>query len=545
MLFQNLENLYLIATIFISHRLIKSYPSLLFPLTNIPFVRLVEAKKDETTKEKKKRKKLEKGLNQGQKVISYEKGILFGSLENMMDINYLVDLMQFQYMILIALGMMAMKITSFILYHFFGLGSKYTENFLVQNNLLNIILTASIVFICYKLVKYKLGYKGIKSSDSISSFIITSGFSIFIGLVIYSLSHHLTISVKPAIHVFNTNLQFLLSVISLHPKKQYFIQISQDHFNSVLLVCSIFTSWILASPVLKFGKIYNIVNTAIRDDEERMETLEGERELNKENIEKLNEILKGNKKRLRILLLSLTLDIIILLLFIKPLIKDFFSDEYIKNYHGLMTFLIAIASLGFKLYTSKAELQIKYTSLFQKLINFKPKDEVYHEIYKQQIDFIYKESLKDSFLIFSKVILPLFVLLLGLSLEFKQISYEGNKSRINKKLFRNGILEESLVSKVLVGGNEIFGQLGQNGVCPLNIEENLVDVENGFGVLRGFDLNSKLKTGDFGRFLTLLGLSSNMLMIQFMRFFVLLTYFFEFFGSVFYIFYVMKTEEYY
>lgn len=436
MIFQNLENLYLIAVLFISHRLIKSYPTILFPLTKIPFVRLVESKKEQTKQDLKKQKKLEKNLKQGQRVISYEKGILIGALENMMDINYLVDFMQFQYIILTTVGMMVIKITSFLVYHVLGLKTKFTENFLVKNNLLNILLVASVLYFYYKLVNYKLAYKGIKGSESVSSFIITFIFAIFVALIIYGLSKHLIVDVKMALGLFNQYLQFLIGVISTNPKNQIFVKVTEENFKLVLLFFTLFTYWILASPILKFGKIYNIVNSAIRNDEERLETLEGERNLNKENIEKINEIMSGNKKRLRYLLLSLTFDILILILFIKPIVKDFFNETYIKKYHFLLIIMIAILSLCFKIYTSRIELQIKYTSLFQKLINYKPKDEVYHEIYKTQIDFIYKESLKDAFIILSKVIIPIFILFIALSLEFRELTFRGNESQITKDFLR-------------------------------------------------------------------------------------------------------------
>lgn len=545
MIFQNLENIYLIGVIFIAHRLIKSYPSLLFPLENIPFVRLVESKQEKTKKDKKKEKEMEKKILKGQKLISYEKGILIGNLKNMLDINYLVDFMQFQYIISTVIGMSVMKLTSFVIYEFFGLKSKYLEAFLVKNNLFNILMVACVIFIFVKLVRYKLMYNGIKGSESLSSFIFTFIFSFFTGILIYACSKYLVVNVDSALNQFNLNIQLIFAVISQNPKNPIFFKISKESFNLFLLGFSLFSSWILASPILKFGKIYNIVNSAIREDEENLENLEGNKEKNKESIEKISGILKGNKKRIRFLLLSLTIDILIILTFIKPIVKDLLEEQYLKNYHGMVILILSLISLCFKLYTSKIELQVKYTSLFQRLLNFRPKDEIYHDIYKDQIDFIYKESLKDAFLIFSKVILPLFIVFLGLSLEIRGICYKDIKGDIAKSVFKKTYTGNELKTKILMNGYDIFSQLKSNGICPLDFENRLLKIETGYGIVRGLDLQEKLKNGEFGGYLNLASLNGNPLFVQFIRFYLFIVYFYKFFGSVFYIFYVMKTEEYY
>lgn len=96
-----------------------------------------------------------------------------------------------------------------------------------------------------------------------------------------------------------------------------------------------------------------------------------------------------------------------------------------------------------------------------------------------------------------------------------------------------------------MSGKEVFSQIGNLGVCPLRIEDSLIKIERGYGVVRGIDLHSKLRSGEFGGYLTMATLSGNLMFLAFIKLWVFLTYFFKFFGSVFYIFYVMKTEEYY
>jgi hypothetical protein len=56
MIFQSIENLLLIGTIFIVHKFLKNKPSFLYPLTGVPFLRLV--KKEDAQGEKKLTKKL-------------------------------------------------------------------------------------------------------------------------------------------------------------------------------------------------------------------------------------------------------------------------------------------------------------------------------------------------------------------------------------------------------------------------------------------------------------------------------------------------------
>lgn len=545
MLFQNLENLYLITILLIAHRLIKSYPWLLFPLTKIPFVRLIEDEKTKTKAEKKKKKELEKRLQQGQRVISYEKGILFGALENMTDINHIGDFLQVQYITLTAVGMMITKISSYVLYEVFDLKTKFIEKFLVNNNLLNILLAGCVGFFFSKLIRFKVMYGGLRGSESLSSFIFTGIFSVFLCLFIFSFSRFLILSVEQSLGLLNSSLQVIMAMLSKNPRHHFFLEITQTHFNLLLLALSLVTTWILASPILKFGKIYNTVNSAIIVDEEKLETLEGDRESNQETIEKVQGILKGNKKRIRYLLLSLTLDILILLLYIKPILKDLFDSEFIQKYHSLLVFSSAMLSILLKIYSSKIELQIKYTSLFQKLINFRPKDELYHDIYKQQIDLVYKDSLRDSFIIFSKVLLPLFVLFLGISLAVRERVYRGNQEQIVKGILKQSTQFEVFSTEILASGAEVFGQLGSKGMCPLRIEDRLVKIEQGFGVTQGADLNEKLINGEFGDYIGLVILNGNLVLVEFLKFYVFLIYFVQFFGSVFYIFYVMKTEEFY
>lgn len=87
MIFQSIENLLLIGTVFIVHRFLKYKPEVFYPLQGVPFLRLV--KKEDTKGEKKLSKKMK--LSGTQKVESFEKGVLVGNYNDMHDINYLDD----------------------------------------------------------------------------------------------------------------------------------------------------------------------------------------------------------------------------------------------------------------------------------------------------------------------------------------------------------------------------------------------------------------------------------------------------------------------
>ena len=88
MFFTSVENIALVGCVFFAHTLLKIKPSLFFPLSEVPFLKLV---KSETQKEDKKaQKKLEK-QHPSQTVESFEKGVQIGAFADMQDVENVED----------------------------------------------------------------------------------------------------------------------------------------------------------------------------------------------------------------------------------------------------------------------------------------------------------------------------------------------------------------------------------------------------------------------------------------------------------------------
>ena len=550
MIFSSIESIALLVATFITHKLLTRYPDLLFPFKEVPFLTLVPSKDPKAQTNKKGAKKSSANKN----VQHFDKAVLIGKMENMPNINHLLEFKLTQYLLIIMLLMTTFKLAIFGFVFLTGnLSGSPFSGFLMKQNLINYLNGFVILAFMWGLRGLITKYSGFSSSDSKSAFVIL--IIVFVPLALLVMFEEKVLVGNLAAESLNMNLtiQSLLSQFfgtSKASPEFSFLSVASVKIGVLLGVCAVL--WLLTPSILKFSKIYKTLNKAIIDDENEIAKLLGNEKVDQRKLKNIELTLINNKAKIRYFMLGMILDVTLLLLLIKPVIGPFLAPQtpsktppttqkftYTKDLHFLLFFILALITFLFHLFNARTEIETKYIALFQQLVYFKPASGVYHGLYKARLDILYRDCMKDALIISSKAIFTILLIVLGLSLQIRQICanqvYGGSTGveifEANKALFSTPV-EQDLGAILRAGA----------GFCPLRKEDAYYKIEVGFALKFGTDLSQMLLSKKFGRVLGDVILLQNPFYVDCLVLVMFLVIGVKFGVGAFYVFYLMKTE---
>lgn len=586
MIFQSIENIILIGVVFIVHRYLKTKPGLFFPFIGVPFLRLV--KKEDQKSEKKMTKKL--NLKGKQKVQSFEKGILIGNYDDMSDINYLDDFLQLQFIFTGIVLVYLVKTILFAIVWAAGPGVQnpfmnHVRTYLIKQNFMNYLLVFAIAAFKIKILGYIWKKGGIFSSESKSAILLIALFLIPIFLFSTLYVHKISSEFNTAWSSLRSSMQILfpnsgwISGLVLKKSSKLASDISDSDkyslvkkkrdynhtpLNIPLFILCMFNVYILSPAFLKFSKMFNMVLQAIRKDEEKIERLSGKYTQNKKEINNIEKINKQNKSRRKWFLITLIFEMLWLLLLSfdritsfnlnllnkedAPISKTANTNSMTKNSWSYLSVVIfGSINICLGLYSYRMEIKTKYTALFQQLLDYQPRSGIYHQMYKLQLDQVYKDSLRDAFMMAAKSLLPLLYIvlasgLLSRSILLEQVSSKGVQGATDRYVDNLIQLTGSstfLKTRITQDYSRVFST-----VCPLK-KVDLIGHKVGFNyaVIPGESLFTKLENQSLGKIIDYLMLKGLPLGVEIIRVIIILTGWSKVIGEIIWTFYLSKVEK--
>ena len=585
MIFQSIENILVLGTVFIIHRLLRNKPGLLYLLTGVPFLKLI--KKDEVKEDKKLTKKLK--LQAHQTLESYEKGILIGNYQDMQDVHHIEDFSQIQF---IFLGLTFIFLIKNILFAVTLIAGPQVQNpvinhirsYLIKHNFMNYILLFIIVAFKIKIVNFIWKKGKIFSSESKSAILLLAVFIVPVFLYTTLYVHKISSEFNSSWLSLRTSLQILFpnsgwfvnnedliakpqnnmsskgNLLAKMRKEQYYTPL-----NIPLFVLCVINIYILSPALLKFSKTFNLVMQSITKDDQKLERLAGNSIINEKEIEEVVNINKINKKRRMWFLLTLITEMVWLLLLSFDKISLFnlnllngdqiettvsSKDDSVSQKHKFSYISIVIfgsVNIVVGLLSFRKEIKTKYTAVFQQLLDYRPKTDVYHSIYKVQVDNVYLDSLRDAILMISKSLLPLLYIFLVSGLLSRVILIDqlrGSKVTNATDKYVDNLLyltntSSFLRTRVTQYYRDIFSVN-----CPL-LKGNIVGqkIGLGYGVIPAESMITKIENQAFGKIVDYLMIKGVPLAVEFLRILIVVTGWVKVFGEIIWTFYLSKVEQ--
>jgi hypothetical protein len=330
---------------------------------------------------------------------------------------------------------------------------NHIRTYLIKQNFMNYLLLFIIAAFKFKILSFILKNGGIFSSESKSAILLLAIFLIPVLLFTTLYVHKISTDFNTSWSSLRTSLQILFpntgwfftsenlakntrSSNDLSGSNKYTRggnkrrNYNHTPLNLPLFFLCMINVYILSPAFLKFGKMLNMIIQTIRKDEEKLERLSGKYRQNKDVIETTSKINDTNKVRRKWFLITLVFEMVWLLFLTTDNISNLggmnlLNNEqsgasttsqgkfFTKNTYGYVSLVIfGLVNIGLGLFSFRQELKTKYTALFQQLLEYQPKSGVYHSLYKLQIDNVYKDCLRDTFMMVAKSLLPLLYIFL-------------------------------------------------------------------------------------------------------------------------------------